>query len=113
MYIYIWIYPEKRQQIIEELRLTLYISRMEYQIIVNLLDNTSDQPSKFRTKNWIGINDESRQWYNVDSETRFKTTMSKSRSCDYRDAYILVKGTITIAGDTGPGPNLDALRTAA
>ena len=60
MYIYIWIYPEKRQQIIEELRLTLYISRMEYQIIVNLLDNTSDQPSKFRTKNWIGINDESR-----------------------------------------------------
>ena len=33
---------------------------MEYQIIVNLLDNTSDQPSKFRTKNWIGINDESR-----------------------------------------------------
>ena len=30
---------------------------MEYQKIVNLLDNASDQPSKFRTKNWIEVND--------------------------------------------------------
>ena len=39
--------------------------------------------------------------------------MLKSRSCYYSDAYILVKGIITIAGDAGPGPNLDAPRTAA
>ena len=35
---------------------------MEYQKIINLLDNTPDQPSKFRTKNWIEINDESKEW---------------------------------------------------
>ena len=33
---------------------------MEYQKIINLLDNTSNQPSKFRTKNWVEISDESR-----------------------------------------------------
>ena len=33
---------------------------MEYQKIINLLDNTSNQPSKFRTKNWVGTNDASR-----------------------------------------------------
>ena len=72
---------------------------MEYQKIANLLDdNKSNQPSKFRTKNWIEINDESRGAYNVNSQIKFKTTMSKSNLCDYSDAYILVKGTITITG---------------
>ena len=36
---------------------------MEYQKIMNLLDNTTNQPSKFRTRNWIEINDESRGKY--------------------------------------------------
>ena len=40
---------------------------MEYQKIRNLLDNTSNQPSKFRTKNWIEINDELRGTYNGNS----------------------------------------------
>ena len=40
---------------------------MEYQKIRNLLDNTSNQPSKFRTKNWIEINDKSRGRYNGNS----------------------------------------------
>ena len=40
---------------------------MEYQKIRNSLDNTSNQPSKFRTKNWIEINDESRGRYNDNS----------------------------------------------
>ena len=72
---------------------------MEYQKIANLLDdNKSNQPSKFRTKNWVEINDESRGTYNVDSQIKFKTTMLKSSLCDYSDAYILVKGTITITG---------------
>ena len=61
-------------------------------------DNKSNQPSKFRTKNWIEINDESRGTYNVNSQIKFKTTMLKSSLCDYSDAYILVKGTITITG---------------
>ena len=61
-------------------------------------DNKSNQPSKFRTKNWVEINDESRGTYNVNSQIKFKTTMLKSSLCNYSDAYILVRGTITIAG---------------
>ena len=71
---------------------------MEYQKIANLIEDTSNQPSKFRTKNWVEINDESRGIYNVNSQIKFKTTMLKSSLCDYSDAYILVKGTITVAG---------------
>ena len=71
---------------------------MEYQKIANLIDGTSNQQSKFRTKNWVEINDESRGTYNVSSRIKFKTTMLKSSLCDYSDAYILVKGTITITG---------------
>ena len=36
---------------------------MEYQKIVNLLDTESNQPSKFRTRNWVEINNESRGTY--------------------------------------------------
>ena len=80
---------------------------MEYQKITNLLDNTSNQPSKFRTKNWVEINDESRGGYNVNSQIKFKTAMLKSSLCDYSDAHILVKGTITVAdtSDTGAAVN--------
>ena len=69
---------------------------MEYQKITNLLDNASNQSSKFRTKNWVEINDESREGYNIYSQIRFKTTLLKSSLRDYSDAYIL-KGTITVA----------------
>ena len=46
---------------------------MDYQKIINLLDNTSNEPSKFRTKNWIEINDESRGPYNVNSQIKLIT----------------------------------------
>ena len=36
---------------------------MEFQKIANLLDNASNQPSKFRTRNWVEINDEQRGTY--------------------------------------------------
>ena len=71
---------------------------MEYQKIANLKDDTPNQPSKFRTRNRVEINDESRGAYNVNSQIKFKTTVLKSSLCDYSDAYILVKGTITING---------------
>ena len=61
-----------------------------------MIDDTSNQPSKFKIKNWVEINDESRGTHNVNSRMKFKTTMLKSSLCDYRDAYILVKGTITV-----------------
>ena len=72
---------------------------MEYQRIINFLDNTSNQVSKFRIKNWIEINDQSRAVNNTNRNIRFKTTMLKSILCDYKDAYILVKGRITISGE--------------
>ena len=71
---------------------------MEYQKIANLIDDASNQPSKFSTKNWVEINDESRGTYNANSQIKFKTIMIKSNLCDYRDAHILVKEKITITG---------------
>ena len=38
---------------------------MEYHKIANLIDDTSNQPSKFRIKNWVEIYDESRGTYNI------------------------------------------------
>ena len=76
---------------------------MEYQKIANLIDDTSNQPSKFRTRNWVEINDESRGAYNVNSQIKFKTTMLKSSLCDYNDAYILVKGTISVNNTAATG----------
>ena len=72
---------------------------MEYQKRANLKDDASNQPSKFRTKNCVEINDESRGTYNANSQIKFKTTMLKSSLCGYSDAYILVKGKITITGE--------------
>ena len=61
---------------------------MEYQKITNLFDDaSSNQPSKFKTKNWVEVHDESRGTYNVNSQIKFKSTMLKSSSCDYNDAY--------------------------
>ena len=55
---------------------------MEYQKIANLLDNgvalngtafnASNQPSKFRTKNWVKINDDSRGGYTTDSDIKIE-----------------------------------------
>ena len=70
---------------------------MEYQKIANLLDNASYQPSKFRTRNQVEINDESRGTY-TGNDIRFKITMLRFNLCDYADVYILVQGTITITG---------------
>ena len=59
---------------------------MEYQTVINLLDNISNQLSKFRTKNWIEINDQSREVYNINSDIRSKTTTLKSSLCYYSNA---------------------------
>ena len=78
---------------------------MEYQKIISLLDNTPNEPSKLRTKNWVEINDDVRGTYNTNSQIKFETLMLKSSLCDYSDAYILVTGTITIAAQAGDNPN--------
>ena len=78
---------------------------MEYQKIINLLENTPNQPSKFRTKSWVEVNDESRGTYNVNSQIKFKTSMLRSSLCDYSDAYILVSATITVPNTAASGAN--------
>ena len=70
---------------------------MEYQKIINLLDNTMNQRSKFRTKNWVEINDESRGKY--DNSIKFKTSMIRSELCDYSDESIFFSGSMTITGE--------------
>ena len=58
---------------------------MECQKIINLLDNTPDQSSKFRTKNWVKVNDESRGACNINSQIKFKSSVLKSSLCYYND----------------------------
>ena len=81
---------------------------MEYDKINNLLlseDNEmSEQLSKFATREYVRVNSLSNT-YNENKSIRFKTPMLKSNLCDYSDAYILVKGTITV---TAPGVNNNA-----
>ena len=74
---------------------------MEYQKIANLLENgatlnVSNQPSKFRTKNWVEINDESRGTYSVNRKINLKASLLRSSLCDDSDAYILVEGNISV-----------------
>ena len=58
---------------------------MEYQKIINLLDNTPNQTTKFKTKNWVAINDDSRGTYIKDSHIKFKISMLNSSLCDCSD----------------------------
>ena len=51
---------------------------MKYQKIINLLGNAPNQPSKFRTENWVEINDDARGTYNTNSQIKFKTSVLKS-----------------------------------
>ena len=69
---------------------------MEYQKIANLLKDESNKPSKSKTRNWVEINDEARGTYSLNKQIKFKTSMLRSSLCDYSDAYILVKGNITV-----------------
>ena len=92
---------------------------MEYKNRTNLFDrrtvlNTSNQPSKYGTKNWVEINDESRGTYSVNRQIDFKTSLLRSSLCDYSDAYILVKGNIIVnniatEGDAANHTNKNAI----
>ena len=59
---------------------------------------TTKQPSKFKTRNWVEINDESQGTFNASNQIKFKTSMMRSHLCDCSDTYIHVKGTITVPG---------------
>ena len=75
---------------------------MEYQKIINLLDYATNESSKFGATDWVQMNDESKGRYD-NSNIRFKTTTIRSSLSDYSDAYILVKGTVTVPNTTAAG----------
>ena len=68
-----------------------------------MLDSASNQPSRFRTKNWVEINDDLRRGYSPNKQIGFKTTMLRFNLCDYSDAYIFGKGSITVNNTAGAG----------
>ena len=76
---------------------------MEYQKIVNLLNDRSNNPSNFRTRNWVEVNDEARGTYSHNKQIKCKTSVLRSSLSDYSDAYILVKGNITINNTDAAG----------
>ena len=71
---------------------------MEFQKITNFLDTTSDDKNlpRFATKKWIEVYDQSEGNYNVNEEIRIKTSMLRSDFSDFSDAYIVIKGDITV-----------------
>ena len=72
---------------------------MEYQKITNLLGTTPDEVPRFIIKKWVEVHDQSGSAddrYKPNKQIRFKTSMLRSDLCDYSDAYIVVKGTITV-----------------
>ena len=76
---------------------------MEYQKIINWLDDTTNQPTKFRKKKWVEINYESQGMYGANSDIKSKASMLRSSLCDYIDACacIHVKGTIRVWNTAG------------
>ena len=74
---------------------------MEYQKIADLLNDELNKPSKFRTRYWVEINDDITGAYSPNKQIRFKTAMLRSSLCDYSDAYILVKGNISVNNTAG------------
>ena len=74
---------------------------MEYQKITSLLGKTSDKVPRFITKKWIEVYDQSGEIYSTNKQIRFKTSMLRSDLCDYSDAYIVVKGIITVSTTDG------------
>lgn len=74
--------------ITDGVRLIYYINTMEYQKLINLLGND----------NWVERNNDSWEAKCTNNQTKFKSTMVKSGLYIYSDWYILVNGTIRIAG---------------
>ena len=69
---------------------------MEYQNITNLLGKIPDKVPRFITKKWIEVHDQSGETYNNNKQIRFKTTMLRSDLYNFNDAYIVVKGIVSV-----------------
>ena len=75
---------------------------MEIQMIVNLLNDSDNQSSKFATRKWYIFNDQNNEQYGRgnenDSTIKFEIKVTNPNLCGSSDAYILVTGDIKIAG---------------
>ena len=71
---------------------------METQKIVNLLNSSENEYSKFATKKWYVIDSESKGVYSHENPNKFLTSSLESSLCDYSDAYVLVTGNIAVVG---------------
>ena len=69
---------------------------METQKIVNLLNGSDNENSKFATKKWYVIDSESKGNYSDENEIKFLTSSLESSLCDYSDVYVLVTGNIVV-----------------
>ena len=64
--------------------------------MLDTISNDKDLP-RLVTKKWIAVYDQSgRNSYNVNKEIRMKAPMLRSDLYEFSDAYIVVKGTITV-----------------
>ena len=79
--------------------------KKKYQKIINLANNTPNQSSKFRTRNWVEIHDESQRTCNVSNQIKFKTSRIRLNLCNYSDAQIYVKGTISVQNSGRAAPD--------
>ena len=88
---------------------------MKFQKIVNLLHITSDNKdlARFVTKKWIEVYHQSGKNYNPNKEIRIKTLMLRSDLCDFSDAYIVVKGNITVSKKTFTADDFEAPNNTA
>ena len=88
---------------------------MEFQKIANFLNTTSDDKDlpRFVIKKWNEVYDQSEKNYNPNKEIRMKTSMLRSDLCDYSDAYIVVKGTITVDKKTFTADDFEAPNNTA
>ena len=79
---------------------------MEYQKITHLPGTTLDEVPRFVTKKWVEVHDQSGSAddrYKPKNQIKFKTSMLRSDLCNYADAYIVVKGDITLTKTNGRG----------
>ena len=83
---------------------------MKYQKLINWLDNTKSQPSRFRARNWVEINDESRGASNINENNnsiKFKISMIRSNLSDYSEVYIPVKENIVVSNSAAQGATIN------
>ena len=71
---------------------------METKKIVNLLNSSENEYSKFATKQWYIIDSETKGGYSHENPIKFLISSLESSLCNYSDAYVLVTGNTTVIG---------------